>query len=571
MRNRSSDSPSLWSAFPSLSFLRWIVATIPIMYFLASNFYYAFSIFYESNTAAKLHSFGAPNLSSSSSSSSQIRKPGKEAAANLTITSSINSNNNNITSSNSNSNNIIDSNMEYNNNSTSNKSSYESMPEFGRYLKYLDHLPHLMIHIPKAAGTYAKQELNNLLYATVRLPHNQSLNDIRHAQERYNQTNYTEGNFFDANSIYRTNYGIVYDRRGNNTEKTTAPPSIVWPPLVDTIGTTDAYAPPIVCNGGLKLVRDLEPYWQIPKWKPLRKCKMWSTEQPWDSHAKNVYTILREPQSHTISQYFHCTESKEHKKHFKLMPENITLWLEAYANILDHPAATQEDQQIDKESLNNGFKCYSPIDSESEFMRFAENITIPENYTYPYPYPSDNTPSNTIIITTTTITDRDEATKRVDKLLWDDLHSRYRVIGDSSQMTKTICAIFIAFTDGEHIPIVCDCSHQVAVGNHDNSNATTTTTFELPNLYTDPLDLETKHEKKIVKMGFKAKKHSHGVQHHGSSYLKELDSHTLELIAKVRRTDTILYNVSRAIFAKQVREMEAAYDIKICEEWNRPA
>ena len=67
-------------------------------------------------------------------------------------------------------------------------------------------------------------------------------------------------------------------------------------------------------------------------------CSLYTTEQwdhlrkgAWISPARKTYIILRNPVEQTISQYFHCTESRAHKKK-ELMP-SLDTWLETYYNI----------------------------------------------------------------------------------------------------------------------------------------------------------------------------------------------------------------------------------------------
>ena len=64
------------------------------------------------------------------------------------------------------------------------------------------------------------------------------------------------------------------------------------------------------------------------------------------------------------------------------------------------------------------------------------------------------------------------------------------------------------------------------------------------------------------------KKHAHGVKNHGSTFLQKLTLHQEEQIAKLRTLDFVLYNISRAVFDEQVRDMEANYNFKLCDQWN---
>jgi hypothetical protein len=231
---------------------------------------------------------------------------------------------------------------------------------------------------------------------------------------------------------------------------------------------------------------------------------------------ENFYTIVREPFSHTLSQYFHCSESKDHSRPRRingtmvdrrtLMP-SLEAWLEAYSN-LKGKNLDRKQMTMRTEELKRRFHCYNAIDSESEYTRFRERNNLPENYTYPYPNTEDHG-------------DRDEETKQFDNMLFDDLKQRFKIIGDMSQMVKTVCAIFIDFTKGKHIPELCDCTNS-----RDNVNEDSSSTFCVPNLYMHPHGQDkTKWQNSCpIQIGYDSSNrgHAHGVKHHGSTFLKEI-------------------------------------------------
>lgn len=417
--------------------------------------------------------------------------------------------------------------------------------------RYMGNLTHFVSHVPKSGTEYAAGELLRLLKSTVRLPNNRTEKDIFEAQKRFNTTLYKDGDFFVSNK---------------DLDQATFP--------IDLTGETDAYTPPLICNHGTTPLQSLPPYYL----KPFRRgrkiryhCSMSATEIPWTNDIENVYTILREPVSHTLSQYFHCTESRDHNRakpgknrtlsvtRGSFMP-SLDVWLKTYANLKDKKL-NKERMMIQTRALSRRFKCYNPIDSESEFTLFGNPPD--DNYTYPYP---DTTNEND---------DRDEKTRQIDKLLFDDLKQKYKVIGDMSQMVKTVCAIFIDFTQGKHIPDVCDCTNLKIDGKDKDTNGNDTnssSTFCVRNLYSHPHPEMEDKKACPIKIGYDAtnKRHTHGVKHHGSSFAKELTDHQRELITKIRKRDLVLYNISRAVFAEQIREMETTYGIKICNDWNRP-
>jgi hypothetical protein len=212
--------------------------------------------------------------------------------------------------------------------------------------------------------------------------------------------------------------------------------------------------------------------------------------------------------------------------------------------------------------------CYNPINSESDYVKFpaklddGQRLVLSEGYTYPYPYPyhpssddTENPPS------------RDEETRQIDKQLFDDLKSRFKVIGEMSRMIKTVCAIFIDLTEGKYIPTPCDCTHT------DDDKQHSSSTFMVPNIYR-PVGKSRGHMffKPTLQLGYNVTKHSHGVKTHGSAFVKEgLTLFRKKLIVEqLRPLDVLLYNVSRDVFDAQVSELEKAHGIKICDaSWNR--
>mmetsp|Transcript_27223 Transcript_27223/g.58717 ORF Transcript_27223/g.58717 Transcript_27223/m.58717 type:complete len:410 (+) Transcript_27223:231-1460(+) len=377
----------------------------------------------------------------------------------------------------------------------------------------------------------------------------------------------------------------------------------------DTNPDSEAYAPPLICNSGTNPLKFLPRYFFFLRRNQIKlRCVFWTSEIEYPLNTniapmlEKVYTMVREPISHVVSQYFHCTESIDHARtkdpdtgellnRHSRMP-SLDAWLESYAELaktvrfgkllpselLWHPKIIE---------LRQRFKCYCPVDSESAFVRFPPMksvgtdtgtnskdgmIDLPEHYTYPYykfKFDAKNNQEQDE-------NDRDEATQRLDRELFDDLKRRFRVIGDMAQMTKTICAIFIDFAEGKHIPTACDCTHNpdnIDINNSIKIYSEDTSTVEIRNLYSDPNYRGNggRLYSRTFTLGYDRERDSHGVKHHGSSFAsKNLTSHQKNLIQTViRKRDAVLYNVSRAVFDEQVREMEADYGIKLCDRWNR--
>jgi len=430
---------------------------------------------------------------------------------------------------------------------------------------------HFLCHIPKAGAEYATDVLNSLQMATIPLPRNLDLGSIRKAQAAYDR------------SLRQKNSSASYFSTESTDHDHSNPKS-------------RAYAPPFICNSGVRPLRYLHHFFLYPPQRMIKfRCSFWTTEAPYLSQgirgnpvAKNVYTIVREPISHVLSQYFHCTESVDHSRlrsrstgnllnHHQKMP-SLNVWLANYAKIarsipLDEISPFELKGLKRIMELRNRFRCYNPIDSQSAYVQFPpmnKNATsgeqtmlvLPKDYTYPYFDSTDwngQRPEHD---------DRDEASKQLDRQLFDDLKKRFRVIGDTAQMTKTICAIFIDYSEGKHIPALCDCSQTV-----DGNTTSNDKSFQIRNLYFKPdSQLVFRGLSRNITIGYDAEKHSHGVKHHGSSFAKtNLTSVQKNVIENfLRKRDLILYNVSRAVFAEQVREMEVSYGIKLCNQWNRP-
>ena len=410
-------------------------------------------------------------------------------------------------------------------------------------LKYLDELPYFFSHIPKSGTEYAAGELLRIMKSTLRLPNNRTIKDVMRAQHRYNQTVYPDDFFAGIKQLDLDKFPV------------------------DFTGEKDYYVPPLICNQGTIPVKLLSPYY-VPRQHPGRpnhqvrySCKLIVSEEPWDNRAKNVYTIVRDPYSHTLSQYFHCTESRDHARPRKgknntvitdrqdLMPP-LDEWLESYENIKTTHKKNSTKLHEEAMKLKRKFHCYDPIDSETKYTK-AKIRFLPKNYTYPYP------PNNQEV--------RDQETLEIDQVIFDDLKERFNIIGDMSQMVLSVCAIFIDFTNGKHIPSICDCTHV-----DDPAPVNRSETFCLQNLYSHPHGDADLSKLCPIRVGYLKDIHNHGVKHSGSSYLKDISDHTRGLIGKLRSKDLILYNVSRAVFDEQIRELEAKHNLKICRDWNKP-
>ena len=371
-------------------------------------------------------------------------------------------------------------------------------------------------------------------------PNNRTKDDIRYAHQRFNQ--------YYKNSTNGSDFLIsTGDDNWNN-----------FP--VDLEGATDAYTPSKLCQWGLAPLNKIKPY-QIDRNKIRVKCNVVVTERPWQDDIENVYAIVREPLSHVLSQYFHCTESSSHNKNVSidgqeinaqdLMP-SLDKWLQTYIDLYDQSSSISQKELRTKIKQTSRFNCYDPWNTESKWTGFDLPPNLPNNYTYPYPMDSKDI--------------RDATTQSIDELLFNNLKSRFRLIGDVARMTKMVCAIFIDSYQGKHIPEACDCTY-TANRTRENSSSI----FCVPNRNVFPTGVRPNGTPDCsVTLGYNSSTHGHGVKHHGSSYLKTLGRETLELLHRVRYRDRILFTVTRAVFEKQIDEMETQYEIRICDKFREP-
>ena len=172
-----------------------------------------------------------------------------------------------------------------------------------------------------------------------------------------------------------------------------------------------------ICNHGVSPIEKFSPG---PKKQP---CHMWMSEYPYSDIPQNTYIIVRDPRQHTLSQFFHCTESDAHAKAIaqgktsreKPMTHNLTHWLHAWVK-----ASNQDRPQVG--SLNmyeNMFSCYTPVNFQSRWMGFDPAVARGDNAKQ-------------------------------------ELRQRFKVIGDMAEMDKSICLIFIRYTGW--VPDACACN-----------------------------------------------------------------------------------------------------------------
>merc|ERR1712151_49977 len=100
---------------------------------------------------------------------------------------------------------------------------------------------------------------------------------------------------------------------------------------------------------------------------------------------------------------------------------------------------------------------------------------------------------------------------------------------------------------------ICDCTDTIV----NTNNTSQSKSIQLQNLHIF-------HSRKFLQMN-ENKRPDHGVKNHGSSFVTTHFQN--EQIVKLRRIDSVLYNISRAVFDSQINEIELKRGIKICDDW----
>ena len=161
-----------------------------------------------------------------------------------------------------------------------------------------------------------------------------------------------------------------------------------------------------------------------PKSRPGRdggksiRCNMWMSERTYNESAAaaNLYTLIRDPREHVLSQYFHCTESTDAgpslRKKRKEALGTLDNWLETWVDEID---AKMDDDEVKK------MPCYDPRNMQSRFVDYD-----------PLKW------------------------KNHDDVALSDLRKRFTVIGPFDQMDKALCVTFIHYTGW--VPPHCDCT-----------------------------------------------------------------------------------------------------------------
>ncbi len=211
------------------------------------------------------------------------------------------------------------------------------------------------------------------------------------------------------------------------------------------------------------------------------RCGAWSARSDYNQRPDHMYTILRDPKAHVVSQYHSCKVERK-------MPE-FKEWLEYWnQKIINGESLKDIDRSKDPE-----FGCYVPINLQSHILDFDQNLL--------------------------------NSGKSIEIL--DEIESKFTIIGDQSQMTKSTCAIIARYSGV--VPKRCDCSSSES----QRLRRRTTSTFTF---------------------------HNEGESH-------VLTDEESELLSKITETDNKLYELGKIAFQRQVGGLEDNLGLTFCDSW----
>jgi hypothetical protein len=349
-------------------------------------------------------------------------------------------------------------------------------------------------------------------------------------------------------------FGLLCDLLWNQAEYFELPPSDRFRPC--SVGTAQPYS------------------FDSSSWRGHTKkhvCNLWMSEAGWTPLAKHNMIVLRNPLHHVLSQYFHCAESSEHGKRRRVkfqsntnLTEWLTAWRDAQMMVVDRvessttggtsTSSSNEKKNTMMHTNLARFECYNPTNLQSTYVfpRSKTKSTSRTNLTalHEYLYSEIKTPTKT-----NRDKDNDEdndvnqsssssSLSVFQKTLYDDLQDRFVVVGDTSQMTVSVCLMFLHYT--HWIPASCDCS-TAATGTGTGNGTTTTSNGSAAG---------------AVVRAFDPVKDSHGVQHHGSTYRATVEER--QLIHELTVVDELLYEVGRQVLRDQIERAEHEFGIRLC-------
>jgi hypothetical protein len=177
---------------------------------------------------------------------------------------------------------------------------------------------------------------------------------------------------------------------------------------------------PFLCDTGVKKHHQISAFPEdFKKIHPFGyKCAAYMAESAYNTRANYTYTILRQPKSHILSQYFHCKEAPVHKYGHDAIP-SLDKWLEYWSQNLDEA----EQIHIDSILKESKFKCYVPVNLQARLLNLSKDLILGDD----------------------------------EEAAMNEIESKFVIIGDNAQMAKTICSITIRYSG--IVPEHCNCNH----------------------------------------------------------------------------------------------------------------
>jgi hypothetical protein len=237
----------------------------------------------------------------------------------------------------------------------------------------------------------------------------------------------------------------------------------------------------------------------------------------------NNFVMFRDPQSHVLSQYFHCTESrgtKKKRKRLHKMPKTLHAWLQIWEETRQSKSLARSKLPVNahRRWTDPRMRCYNPIDLQSWISG------------YPQSKP--------------------------------ELEQNFAAIGILSDFHRSSCVFATLILN--RVPLACNCSH--ASASIPSLNGTTSTDPRTMRRRTSAVkNNDDDDDNNSIRSDGTLKMHkgqSHGVIHHGDSY--QPTNAELQLIRNLTRHDQILYDNAKDLFHAKVADLEQQYEVTFC-------
>ena len=93
-------------------------------------------------------------------------------------------------------------------------------------------------------------------------------------------------------------------------------------------------------------------------------------------HPQHSLTMFREPTSHVLSQFFHCKESKEHRRNDRhlAMPDTLLEWLQGWLELRQKNPALERNISDPRKRWNDPkYICFVPLNFQSWITTFPKS------------------------------------------------------------------------------------------------------------------------------------------------------------------------------------------------------